>query len=93
MEKRTYFISDLHLGAKYIPSPIDHQRHVVAWLDEIKHKAKALYLMGDVLDYWYEYRYVVPRGFSRFFGKIAELFFGEKYETYVDKETGKYLKA
>lgn len=73
MEKRTYFISDLHLGAKYIPSPIDHQRHVVAWLDEIKHKAKALYLMGDVLDYWYEYRYVVPRGFSRFFGKIAEL--------------------
>ena len=54
MEKRTYFISDLHLGAKYIPSPIDHQRHVVAWLDEIKHKAKALYLMGDVLDYWYE---------------------------------------
>lgn len=73
MEKRTYFISDLHIGAKYIPSPIDHQRHVVAWLDEIKHKAKALYLMGDVLDYWYEYRYVVPRGFSRFFGKIAEL--------------------
>lgn len=73
MDKYTYFISDLHLGANYIKSPIDHERHVVAWLDSIKDKAKSIYLMGDILDYWYEYRYVVPRGFTRFFGKIAEL--------------------
>lgn len=73
MRKYTYFISDLHLGANYLDNPIEYERRVVRWLHTIKSDAKALYLMGDVLDYWYEYRYVVPRGFTRFFGAIAEL--------------------
>lgn len=70
---KTYFISDLHLGAPYFPDTKKTERRVVSFLDSIKHDAEAIYLLGDVLDYWYEYRYVVPRGFVRFFGKLAEL--------------------
>lgn len=73
MGKATYFISDLHLGATYLNDEIECERRVVRWLDGIKDNAKALYLMGDILDYWYEYKYVVPKGFVRFLGKLAEL--------------------
>lgn len=51
----------------------ESERKVVAFLDSIKEDAEAIYLLGDILDYWYEYRYVVPRGYVRFFGKLAEL--------------------
>lgn len=71
--KRSYFLSDLHLGAPYFPDSREAEKRVVAFLDSIKDDAEAIYLLGDVLDYWYEYRYVVPRGFVRFFGKLAEL--------------------
>ena len=70
---KTYFLSDLHLGAPYFSDSREAERRVVAFLDSIKHDAEAIYLVGDILDYWYEYRYVVPRGFVRFFGKLAEL--------------------
>ncbi len=70
---KTYFLSDLHLGAPYFSDSHEAEKRVVAFLDSIKHDAEAIYLLGDVLDYWYEYRYVVPRGFVRFFGKLAEL--------------------
>lgn len=73
MDKKIYFISDLHLGAKTLKSPQDAEKRVVAWLDSVKESASAIYLLGDILDYWFEYRCVVPRGFTRFFGKIAEL--------------------
>jgi len=43
------------------------------WLDSVKQEAEAIYLLGDIFDYWYEYRYVVPKGFTRIFGKISEL--------------------
>ncbi len=75
MRSATYFLSDLHLGAR-AESPearIARERKVVRWLDSIKDDVATLYLLGDILDYWYEYRYVVPRGFIRFLGKIAEL--------------------
>lgn len=68
-----YFLSDLHLGAPYFPDSREAEKRVVAFLDHIKEDAETIYLLGDVLDYWYEYRYVVPRGFVRFFGKLAEL--------------------
>ncbi len=71
--KATYFLSDFHLGSRWFASPRDAERRVVAFLDSIKAEAEAIYLLGDILDYWYEYRYVVPRGFVRFFGKLAEL--------------------
>lgn len=69
----TYFISDLHLGATYLPDGDAYERRVVRWLQSIKDDAEALYMLGDVLDYWYEYRTVVPRGFIRFFGELARL--------------------
>lgn len=68
-----YFLSDIHLGAPYFPDSREAERRVVAFLDGIKKDADVIYLLGDILDYWYEYRYVVPRGFVRFFGKLAEL--------------------
>lgn len=70
---KVYFLSDLHLGAPYFPDSKEAEKRVVAFLDSIKNDADAIYLLGDILDYWYEYRYVVPRGFVRFFGKLAEL--------------------
>lgn len=71
--KRVYFISDMHLGASTLESPRETEKRVVRWLDSVKDTASAIYMLGDVLDYWYEYRSVVPRGYVRFFGKIAEL--------------------
>lgn len=68
-----YFLSDLHLGAPYFPDSRLAEKRVVDFLDSIREEADALFLLGDILDYWYEYRYVVPRGFVRFFGKLAEL--------------------
>lgn len=73
VRNKTYFISDLHLGAKYLSNPLDYERKVVRWLNSIKDSAKAIYLLGDILDYWYEYRNVVPRGFTRFLGTLATL--------------------
>ena len=71
--KNTYFISDLHLGAKYMTDTLERERRVCRFLDSIKEDAAELYLLGDILDYWYEYKYVVPRGYIRFLGKLAEL--------------------
>ena len=71
--KNAYFISDLHLGAKYMSDPVERERRVCRFLDSIKDDAAQLYLLGDILDYWFEYKYVVPRGHIRFLGKLAEL--------------------
>lgn len=49
------------------------ERKVCRWIDSVKHNAKAIYLLGDIFDYWFEYKNVVPRGFVRFLGKIAEV--------------------
>ncbi|MCH5229190.1 MAG: UDP-2,3-diacylglucosamine diphosphatase [Muribaculaceae bacterium] len=73
MEKYTYFLSDLHLGAPYMEDSRDSEKRIVAFLDSISGSADTIYLMGDILDYWYEYRYVVPRGYVRFFGKLSQL--------------------
>lgn len=70
---KTYFISDLHLGASYIADPRAHEKHVVSFLRHIAADCRRLILLGDILDYWWEYRTVVPRGFTRFFGALAEL--------------------
>jgi UDP-2,3-diacylglucosamine hydrolase len=73
MRSLTYFISDIHLGASYIADPKAHERAVTSWFRRIAPTAARLYLLGDVLDYWFEYREVVPRGYVRFFGALAEL--------------------
>ena len=71
--KKIYFISDLHLGAPALQDNPGREKLFVRWLDEIKPDAGKLFLMGDIFDYWYEYKKVVPRGFTRALGKIAEL--------------------
>ena len=71
MSKKIYFISDAHLGAG--KDSKERERKLVRWLDFIKHDALAVYMMGDMIDFWFEYKKVVPRGFNRFFGKLAEL--------------------
>lgn len=68
-----YFLSDLHLGARYLPDRLGQERRVVEFLKAIAPGAKAVYLLGDVLDYWFEYRTVVPRGYVRFFGQLAAM--------------------
>lgn len=70
---KVYFISDIHLGAGYIADRHAHERRVARFLDAIADDATELYLLGDILDYWYEYRTVVPRGYVRFFGAMARL--------------------
>ncbi len=70
---KTYFISDLHLGASYIADHRAHEKRVVDFLETIAPDCKRLFLLGDILDYWWEYRTVVPRGFTRFFGALARL--------------------
>lgn len=71
--KKIYFASDAHLGARFHADPRAIEKRLVRWLDSIKGDAAALYLLGDMFDYWYEYRYVVPKGHVRFLGKLAEL--------------------
>lgn len=71
--KKIYFASDAHLGARYHTDPLAVEKRLVRWLDSIKNDAAAVYLLGDIFDYWYEYKYVVPKGFVRFLGKLAEL--------------------
>ena len=71
--KNIYFLSDAHLGSLAIDHSRMHERRLVRFLDNIKHKAAAIYLLGDMFDFWYEYRYVVPKGYSRFLGKLSEL--------------------
>lgn len=68
-----YFASDMHLGYPSHLSGIARERLFCKWLDSIKPDVEELYLLGDIFDFWYEYRRVVPKGYTRFLGKIAEL--------------------
>ena len=73
MMKNIYFLSDAHLGSLAIEHKRTQERRLVRFLDSIKEKAAAIYLLGDMFDFWNEYRYVVPKGFTRFLGKISEI--------------------
>ena len=69
--KSVYFLSDAHLGCRSIPHDRTRERRLVHFLDGIKDKASAVYLLGDIFDFWYEYKTVVPRGYTRFSGSSA----------------------
>ncbi|WP_245586279.1 UDP-2,3-diacylglucosamine diphosphatase [Olivibacter sitiensis] len=73
MRNKIYFASDFHLGVPNYQKSREREDRIVRWLDHIKQDAAELYLMGDVFDFWFEYRTAVPRGFVRFLGKLAEL--------------------
>lgn len=71
--KKIYFSSDNHLGAPTREKSLPREKKFVAWLDEIKGDAAAIFLLGDLFDFWYEYKKVVPKGFTRTLGKLAEI--------------------
>jgi len=71
--QRIYFASDFHLGVPSYESSLQREKFIVQWLDEVKQNAAAIYLMGDVLDFWFEYKTVIPKGFVRLLGKLAEI--------------------
>ena len=71
--KKIYFASDNHLGAPTRESSMSREKKFVSWLDEIKKDAAVIFLLGDLFDFWFEYRTVVPKGFTRTLGKLAEL--------------------
>lgn len=70
---KIYFASDFHLGAVSYASSRDREDRIVRWLDMIKEDAAELYLVGDIFDFWFEYATVIPKGYIRFLGKLAQL--------------------
>jgi UDP-2,3-diacylglucosamine hydrolase len=93
---KIYFASDFHLGLPAGSPPLEREKKVVNWLNSIVPEAKEIYLLGDIFDFWWEYKLVVPRGFTRFLGTIATItdsgipvhFFTGNHDMWV----GDYLK-
>ncbi|MEN9548372.1 MAG: hypothetical protein RIR12_963 [Bacteroidota bacterium] len=76
MQKKSnkiYFLSDFHLGAPTHAASLEREKQLVLFLDEIKAAAAEIFLVGDMFDFWYEYKTVVPKGYVRLLGKLAEL--------------------
>jgi UDP-2,3-diacylglucosamine hydrolase len=71
--KKIYFASDFHLGVPDRATSLVRERRLCNWLDEVKKDAAELYLVGDLFDVWFEYKNVVPKGYTRFLGKLAQL--------------------
>jgi UDP-2,3-diacylglucosamine hydrolase len=72
-DKKIYFASDFHLGVPTWEKSLEREQRIVKWLDSIKADAAEVFLVGDLFDFWFEYKYTAPKGFIRFLGKIAEL--------------------
>jgi len=71
--KKIYFASDVHLGAPALNNNREREKLFVKWLDQVKEDAEVIYLMGDIFDFWFEYKRAVPRGFTRVLGKLSEI--------------------
>lgn len=71
--KKIYFLSDFHLGAPDYNSSLEREKILIKFLSEIKEQASEIFIVGDMFDFWYEYKKVVPKGFTRLLGKLAEL--------------------
>jgi len=72
-DKKVYFLSDFHLGAPNYETSIIREKRIVKFLDEIKKNAAEIFIVGDLFDFWYEYKSVVPKGFVRLLGKLGEI--------------------
>ena len=68
-----YFASDFHLGVPDPEQSLIREKKLVQWLESIRHNAREIYLMGDLFDFWFEYKTVVPKGYTRLLGMIASL--------------------
>ncbi len=71
--KKIYFLSDFHLGAPNAAASLQREKKIVQFLDEIKKDAAIIFIVGDLFDFWYEYKTVVPKGYVRILGKLAEI--------------------
>ncbi len=72
-EKKVYFLSDFHLGAPNKKASLQREKKIIQFLDSIKKDAETIFIVGDLFDFWYEYKRVVPKGYVRILGKLAEL--------------------
>ena len=70
--KSIYFLSDFHLGVPDHASSLEREKKIVSFLESIRHDAAMLFIVGDLFDFWFEYKKVVPKGFVRILGKLAE---------------------
>jgi len=71
--KKIFFASDFHLGVPTLEMSLEREKRICRWLDHIKAEASEIYLVGDIFDFWYEYKYTIPKGTIRLLGKIAEI--------------------
>lgn len=71
--KKLFFLSDFHLGVPSHEESRKREDKIIRFLDSITHEAQAIFLLGDIFDFWFEYKYVIPKGFARIQGKIAQL--------------------
>ena len=72
-KNKIYFASDFHLGSPSLSESHKREKIIVKWLTDIEKDAKAIYLVGDIFDFWFEYKKVIPKGFVRLLGKLAQL--------------------
>ena len=72
-DKKVFFASDFHLGAPNETSSKERERKIIAWLDRIAPDAAAIFLVGDIFDFWFEYDKVIPKGFVKFIAKVSSL--------------------
>jgi UDP-2,3-diacylglucosamine hydrolase len=71
--KKIFFASDFHLGVPDHVSTVEREKRLTQWLGHIRHEAHSIYLLGDIFDFWFEYKHAIPKGFIRLQGKLAEL--------------------
>jgi UDP-2,3-diacylglucosamine hydrolase len=71
--KKIYFLSDFHLGSPDYKSSLEREKKIVSFLDAVKSSASAIFILGDMFDFWFEYKHVTPKGYVRLLGKLAEL--------------------
>jgi UDP-2,3-diacylglucosamine hydrolase len=71
--KKIYFLSDFHLGAPDYLKSLEREKKVVAFLESIRPTAAEIFVVGDMFDFWFEYKHVVPKGYVRLLGKLAEM--------------------
>ena len=71
--KKIYFLSDFHLGVPTTEKSLAREKQIIRFLESIENDAADIYLVGDIFDFWFEYKTVVPRGFIRLLGKLAQL--------------------
>src|SRR3982750_4878825 len=71
--KKVYFLSDFHLGAPDKSKSLAREKHIVSFLQEAEFDAAHIFIVGDIFDFWYEYKTVIPKGYTRLLGTLAEI--------------------